>query len=240
VYQRRVSLSSHCGQHPEGGERVYVCGGALLRCYPVGEGGDLSGSERAVLRVHPPCAGAHHLPEQMLRVGACVDYHAGALEPRGLRLPEAPGRESKEARWDFGDGDRSVSRCIVSERRDIRRAEQFGQVGRVDRRRFDADNNLVGSGLRDLSLLHAQTELTCRRDLRPQLLRGDAHVVRLRSSAHSDSSATVRPRSSSNGLAVLRPRSRALAIRSTACGEFRVWTNAAPVACRWAGSGRKV
>lgn len=91
----------------------------------------------------------------MLRVGARGDHDSGALEAHGQRLPEAPCREPKEARWHFGGGNRSISRCFAHEGRYIGRAEQLGQVGRVDRRRFDPDDNLVRSGSRDLSLLEA-------------------------------------------------------------------------------------
>jgi hypothetical protein len=93
-------------------------------------------------------------------VGACIDYHPGALEADGQRLPDASCGKGNEARWHLSGGNRSISRRFAPERRDIGRAEKFGQVGRVDRRRFDANNNLVRTGSLDLSFIEAQTELT--------------------------------------------------------------------------------
>ena len=91
----------------------------------------------------------------MLCVGARVDHDSGALEADGQRLSNARCCEWKEARRHLGGGNRSISRRVAREGRHIGGAEQLGQVGRVDRRRFDADDNLVRSGWRDLSLLEA-------------------------------------------------------------------------------------
>jgi hypothetical protein len=88
----------------------------------------------------------------MLCVGACVDHDSGALEADGQRLSNAPCCDWKESRWHLGGGNRSISRCFAHEGCYIGRAEQLGHVGRVDRRCFDADHNVVRSGWRDLSL----------------------------------------------------------------------------------------
>src|SRR5258705_9546719 len=91
------------------------------------------------------------------------------------------------------------------------RAEQLRQVGRVDRSGLHPDDHLVGSRRCNVLLLEAEPQLSSRRDLRPQLERGDTH----------DSSATARPRSSSNSPAVPSPRSPALPISSPAFGPRR-------------------
>ena len=65
-------------------------------------------------------------------------------------------------------------------------------------------------------------------------------VIRGRARGHSARSAMARPRSSSNGLATLSPRSRPLARRAAAWGEARVAMKATPVALRASGSGRQL
>jgi hypothetical protein len=105
----------------------------------------------------------------MLRVGACVNHDSGALKAGGQRLSNARRCHWKEARWHLGGGNRSISRCFARQGGYIGRAEQPGQVGRVNRRRFDTEHNVVRSGRLDLSLRKAETKLTRRRDLRPQL-----------------------------------------------------------------------
>jgi hypothetical protein len=91
----------------------------------------------------------------MLCVSACVDYHACALEADCQRLACAHCCEMKEALWHRRGGDRSIGRSFAGQGRYIGRAEQFGQVGRVDWCCFDPDDNLVRSWSRELPLLDA-------------------------------------------------------------------------------------
>ncbi|HWF49739.1 MAG TPA: hypothetical protein VG294_03750 [Solirubrobacteraceae bacterium] len=91
----------------------------------------------------------------MLSVGARFDDDARALQAEGQRLARRRRCKPNKAVGHGGGRDGPFNRPLAAERREVRWADQQSQVGGVDRRRLDPDDDLVRPRRRDLSLLEA-------------------------------------------------------------------------------------
>jgi hypothetical protein len=70
-----------------------------------------------------------------------------------------------------------LGRPVDAECCHVRRAEQHGQVGWIDRSGLDAEHYVIWSWRGDRDLFESQTQLAIGRDERTQFQRGAAHVL---------------------------------------------------------------
>ena len=144
-----MALEPHRFDHAQRGQRVDEAGCAFGRRRALGQHEATLRFGQAVLRVHGTAEYGHDATHQGLRTGRGTgrDDDARALVARGDRLTESAGDQSCQPVGDVGEDGRAVLAFGTSDGGDVRRPEQNTQVGRVDRRRFDPDDDLLGPGI---------------------------------------------------------------------------------------------
>ncbi|MGY3277124.1 hypothetical protein ACVJ5M_004721 [Bradyrhizobium sp. S3.7.6] len=180
MHQRLVPLAPHGLGHAERRERIDEAGGAFGRRGARRQRQALAHFQRAVLRVHRSADHRDGLAHQCFRgIGragldddarAFVTNRHGFVEPAGHR----PHRALRHLRGDDG----SVLGAGRFRRAHIGRADEEAEVGRVDRRRLDADDDLVRRGLGSRHVDERDFQFTALLDQRTQLQSGlaVAHV----------------------------------------------------------------
>ena len=149
MHQRLVAFAPHGLGHAERGQRIDEAGGAVGRRRACRQRQAVGRLEGAVLRIHRAADHRDGLAHQRLgrvrRSGP--DDDAGALVADRHRFIE-PSRHRPHRRFRHFRGDHG--RILGAGRLGgghIGGADQKPEVGRIDRRRLDADHDLVGAAV---------------------------------------------------------------------------------------------
>ncbi len=169
VYQRGVAFTAHGLGHAKRGQRIDEAGRALRRRGASGQDQHVGRFQRAVLRVHRAADSRDGLAQQRLGVRARLDYLAGAFIAGGQRLADASGHGAAIGFWYRRRHFRVRAGAGEFRALHVGRTEQQADVGWIDRRRGDADHDLVRSRLGDGDLLKRQFEFAAVLDERAQL-----------------------------------------------------------------------
>ena len=146
VNQRAVTLEPHRLDHAQGGQRVDEAGCAFRRRRALWQHEAPLRFGQPVLRVHRATQDGHGAADQVLRAGRGTggDDDPGALVAGRNRLTEASGHQASKSVGDVGGHGRTVVAFDGSHRGDVGGPQQHAEVGRVDRRCPDPDDDLVG------------------------------------------------------------------------------------------------
>ena len=164
---------------------------------PGGSGRQSSTLTVRQLRVHRAAENGDRLAEQRLRSAAAAgaDDGAGALVADRHRLAQPPGHRLHRRIGNARGRDRALAAAAHGERRQVGGAEQEADVGRIDRRRLDANDDLVRRRCRRRHAHERELELAARLDDRAELepVCGNALVHGCSSAAEDRSVARIAP-----------------------------------------------
>lgn len=138
-----VTLGPHRFHEAERRERVHeqgrtFRGRGLVRQHDAGVGGD-----QAILGKHGPADHGDALADEMLKVAPGPDDFPRALVSDGHGLPQSCLDGGQEMRRNLRRKDRIFFGSLGLQRAHVRRAEEQAEVGRIDRRGLDTDEQLA-------------------------------------------------------------------------------------------------
>ena len=166
-----VALHLHRLDHGERGQRVDEAGGAVGGAGACGQRQGCLGFHGAVGGVHFTAENGDELAHQGLSFGrgAGGDDRAGAFIADGQVLVEPGGDHAQGLIRHGGRDDGQLLRAGDLERGDVGGTDEQAEVGRVDRRAFDADHDFVRGQVSDGELHQREFEFAGFADLRAKL-----------------------------------------------------------------------